>query len=65
MSMQVTRIYTHWTPNDAHAVIEFLDILRDQLWEQYGDQIIDSLVTDAHGNHATDQLSLPGFDDEF
>ena len=29
-----------WNAGEAHDVIEFLDILRDQLWETYGDRII-------------------------
>lgn len=40
MSMNTTRLVTYWNAGEAHDVIEFLDILRDQLWETYGDQII-------------------------
>lgn len=43
MSMKVLRLYTHCSPADAHAVIELLDLLRDQLWDAYGDQIINHL----------------------
>jgi hypothetical protein len=43
MSMKVTRLYTYWDAPEAHAVIEFLEVLRDQLWEIYGDQIVDLL----------------------
>lgn len=39
MSMKVTRLYTHWSPDEAHTIIEFLDHLRDQLVESYGDEI--------------------------
>ena len=43
MSMKVTRAYTHWTPEEAHTIIEFLDRLRDQLCDIYGDQIVSLL----------------------
>jgi hypothetical protein len=43
MAMKITRLYTHWEAAEAHTVIEFLDVLRDQLWELYGDQIVDLL----------------------
>ena len=43
MSMKVTRLYTYWDAPEAHAVIEFLEVLRDQLWGIYGDQIVDLL----------------------
>ncbi len=42
-AQKVTRLYTYWEAPEAHAVIEFLEVLRDQLWEIYGDQIIDLL----------------------
>lgn len=40
MSMKVTRLYTHWSPAEAHTIIEFLDHLRNQLCDIYGDQVI-------------------------
>jgi len=36
-----TQLRTHWTADDAYCVIEFLDELRDVLWDSYGDQIIE------------------------
>jgi len=47
MSMKVTRLYTYWEPAEAHTVIEFLEVLREQLWEIYGDQIVDLLREEA------------------
>lgn len=44
--MKVTRLYTHWSPAEAHTIIAFLDLLRDQLWEVYGDPIT-SLLREA------------------
>ncbi len=39
MTMNVTRLTTYWSIDEAATVIEFLDILRDALWETYGEQI--------------------------
>ena len=63
MPMKITRLTTHWDPDQTHTIIEFLDALRDQLREIYGDEIIELL---RHGavNHDIDehQAELP-FDD--
>jgi hypothetical protein len=39
MTMNSTRLTTYWTIDDAATVIDFLDLLRDALWETYGNQI--------------------------
>ncbi len=64
MSMKVTRLYTHWTAEEAHTVIEFLDILRDQLWETHGDAVVDMLrETSANRTQQEDHVALE-FDDD-
>jgi len=55
MPMKVTRLYTHWSPAEAQTIIELLDLLRDQLWEVYGDQII-SLLREACVSQDVDEL---------
>jgi hypothetical protein len=30
---------THWTPEQALAVFEIIDLIRDRLWADYGDDI--------------------------
>lgn len=64
MPMKITRLLTHWDADEAHTIIEFLDRLRDELWETYGDDVIDLLRT-ASISHTTDnqQTQLP-FDDD-
>jgi len=47
MSMNTTRIVTFWNAGEAHDVIEFLDVLRDELWATYGEKII-ALRTEAY-----------------
>lgn len=64
MSMNTTRLVTYWNAGEAHDVIEFLDILRDQLWETYGDQII-AMRLEAEGQRTEheEQIRL-AFDEE-
>ncbi len=40
MTMNVTHLRTYWTTDEAATAIDFLDNLRDVLWETYGEQII-------------------------
>ena len=39
MTMNVTRLTTYWTIDEAATAIDFLDTLREALWETYGEQI--------------------------
>mgnify|MGYP001554146550 FL=1 len=39
MTMNVTRLTTYWTTDEAATAIDFLDNLRDVLWEAYGERI--------------------------
>jgi len=64
MTMNVTRLTTYWTIDEAATAIDFLDILRDALWETYGEQITD-MHREAYDNRFQDinQCEL-GFDDD-
>ena len=49
----------HWTPAEALAVFEMLDLLRDHLWNRYGRDIQLALrdqITDVHDSR---QRELP------
>ena len=39
MKRRASVLPTYWTPEQALAVFEILDELRDQLWNLYGPQI--------------------------
>jgi uncharacterized protein YktA (UPF0223 family) len=39
MMMNTTPLVTYWNTAEAATVIDFLDALRDALWEAYGEQI--------------------------
>lgn len=40
MTTTISYLKTHWTPEDAHAILSLLDELRDALWAAYGEEII-------------------------
>ena len=64
MTMKVTRLTTYWTIDEAATAIEFLDILRDALWETYGEQITE-MHREAYDNRFQDiNQSELGFDDD-
>lgn len=59
MSMSVTRLNTYWSAAEAYTVIAFLDALRDQLWETYGDQITEMLQAETEPPHDDRQTEMP------
>jgi hypothetical protein len=63
MSLSIIRLSTHWEAAEAYTVIAFLDELRDQLWETYGEQITEMLQTDTP-QHNNDQQVEIAFDDD-
>jgi hypothetical protein len=64
MSMKITPLHTYWTAQEAHTVIEFLEVLRHELREIYGDMVID-MLREASANTARheDQITFD-FNDE-
>jgi hypothetical protein len=51
--MNTTRLTTYWTVDEAATIITFLDILRDALWETYGEQIT-MMLRDDHDDRIRD-----------
>lgn len=62
MSLFFTHLPTHWNADEAYTVIAFLDLLRDLLWDTYGDDITVMLRDADYGNRDERQSELP-FDD--
>lgn len=63
MVMKLTQLRTHWNAGDASIVLEFLDELKDILWEAYGEEIIKMHRTEKTDNIQNNgQTELP-FDD--
>jgi len=54
----------YWTPEQAFAVVELLDDLRDRIWAHYGVQLLDQyrdqygLADSDHTDNTTDNPSL-------
>ena len=64
MSLKITRISTHWDAAEACTVIQFLDELRDQLCEVYGDQIADMLREASESRPENIDQGKLAFDDD-
>jgi hypothetical protein len=62
MSLSITHLPTHWNTAEAYTVIAFLDVLRDQLWETYGEDIT-AMLQDASDVADEHQIEL-AFDDD-
>ena len=64
MSMKVTRLYTHWEHAQAHTIIAFLELLRDQLWDTHGDQIVELLREESVTQEVNEHQVEIEFDDD-
>ncbi len=64
MSMKITPLPTFWSAEEAHTVIAFLEVLRDQLWESYGDAVVDMLRETSADNAAQEAQASFEFDDD-
>lgn len=63
MSMKFTQLVTYWQAEDALQMIDFLDQLRDKLWENHLDEIEKMYRDrDCHNNDSERQYTL--FDDD-
>jgi hypothetical protein len=57
------RLPDHWTPEQALAVHEALDVLGDALWRCYGPQMQQLLLEERLTEHDTTQFDLFDPDD--
>lgn len=64
MSKKTTHIATQWNPEQACLMLELLDELRDQLWEQYGEQIIRHRLAEQQHNMVDQGQQLMEFIDD-
>jgi hypothetical protein len=48
----------HWSPEQATAVFEFLDVLREDIWRRYGLQIQRVLRNDRVTTHPFEQTDI-------
>ena len=57
-------IPAYWTPEQAFAVVELLDDLRDRFWAHYGLQLLDQhreQYGQADADHTNDATDNPSF----
>ena len=64
MKRQALARPTHWTPEQARAVFEILDELRERVWRLYGPRIQQAMreercTTSPRPGGAIDQRDLP------
>lgn len=53
--MKLLQLSTHWTAEEAHALLQQLDELRDAIWHQYHKEIIEYCKQCEHtGNNVSD-----------
>ncbi|MCP4303136.1 MAG: hypothetical protein GY783_21340 [Gammaproteobacteria bacterium] len=64
MAMKVTRLTTYCTADQADALINFLDIIRDALWETYGDEITEMYRENHDSCKRNADQHQPNLDDE-
>jgi hypothetical protein len=54
----------YWSPEQALAVYEFLDELRERVWDRYGEQITEHMRFEYEQQQKSVQLELFPFNDE-
>ena len=54
----------YWSPEQALAVYEFLDELRERVWDLYGEQITERMCFEYEKQQKCAQLELFPFNDE-
>ena len=58
------QIPDYWTAEQALAVYDFLDDLRERVWDRYGEQITERMVVEYEEQQRRAQLELFPFNDE-
>lgn len=61
--MKIMKLTTYWSAEEANTVYEFLEVLKEAVWDVYGDKIVAMHRAIHEEAHKTDdQYPLP-FDD--
>lgn len=58
--MKIMKLTTYWSAEEANTVYEFLEVLKDAVWDAYGDKIV-AMHRAIHeeAQKTGDQYSLP------
>ncbi len=67
--MKTLKIPTHWTPEQAACIDQFLDEFKEAIWQSYEEQLVpiymEEVVKEMHQSEAEEQLDLDwDFNDE-
>ena len=65
MSLKYVQLATHWEVDEVLEIIDFIDHLRDRLFETYGEEIRQQIQQECRHEYITDeeQMNLD-FDDQ-
>lgn len=61
--MKILKITTHWTPEEADAIYQFLDNYKEALWQSYGEDIVQMHKT-IHDQQQASHIAFDHLDDE-
>ena len=59
--MRHTYLTTRWTPEEAHSIIQCLDMLRESLMQTYGSEIAQWLQQQQQATPMTESRDEPPF----
>lgn len=62
--MKLSYLKTHWTPEQAHTILSFLDDIRDTLWRTYGSEIIEYYQQQNTKDHYQDKNTFDDWEDD-
>ena len=62
--LPIPYIPDYWSPEQAVPTYEFLDELRERVWDRYGEQITERMRLEYEEQKTRAQLDLFPFDDE-
>lgn len=62
--MRLTQLTPHWEPDEALAMIQLLDQLKELLWSAYGEEIIRQEYADLDHHHFHEAQLALDFDDQ-
>jgi hypothetical protein len=63
MNMRLTQLPIHWEPNEALAMIQLLDQLKELLWSAYSEEIIRQEYTEQKHRKLDEEQLMLEFED--
>lgn len=63
MTMRLSQLATHWEPDEALAMIQLLDQLKELLWSAYGEEIVSQTYAEQKCHNFSEEQLVLEFDD--